>query len=77
MNQFVIKTQISVKKKNKFDLDLVFPDAPDFISEPPKYTVAEMIKLSEAMLPYWNIKRYEPGSPYLKPVVMDEFKIIE
>ena len=33
-------------------LDL--PDAPDFISKPPKYPLAEMIKLCEAMLPHWN-----------------------
>lgn len=50
-----------------------FPDAPDFISEPPKYTLAQMIKLSEKMLPYWNKKRYEEGSVYLKKVEMDEF----
>ena len=40
------------------DLSLNFPDAPDFISEPPKYTVTEMIALCEKMLPYWNAKRY-------------------
>lgn len=50
-----------------------FPDAPDFISEPPKYTLAEMIKLSEKMLLYWNKKRYEEGSIYLEKVEMEEF----
>ncbi len=45
-------------------LDL--PDAPDFISEPPVYTVEEMIALCEKMLPYWNAKRYcEPEPEFL------------
>lgn len=39
------------------------PDAPDFISEPPKYTLAEMIKLSQVMLPYWNKIRYSKPEP--------------
>ena len=37
-------------------LDL--PEAPDFISSPPKYTMEEMAQLCEKMLPYWNKERY-------------------
>ncbi len=59
------------------DLDLNLPDAPDFMSEPPRYTVAEMIVLCEKMLPYWNVRRYAPGSPYLEPVNMEEFRLLD
>jgi len=41
----------------KLDLDLNLPDAPEFISTPPRYTLAEMIKLSEPLLPFWNRQR--------------------
>lgn len=42
-------------------LKLNLPDAPDFYSTPPQYTVIEMIKICEAMLPYWNKKRFVDG----------------
>ena len=44
------------KIKDSDNLNL--PDAPDFISEPPRYTHEEMIEICEKMLPYWNLKRY-------------------
>ena len=43
------------------NLILNLPDAPDFISKPPEYTVAEMIKICEALLPYWNKRRFVDG----------------
>lgn len=40
------------------DSDILnLPEAPDFISKPPVYTAAEMIKICEPMLPYWNRQR--------------------
>lgn len=51
-------------------LILNLPDAPDFISEPPKYTVSEMIQICEAMLPYWNKIRYSQPPPVN---ICDEF----
>ena len=43
--------------KKPLDLDLNLPDAPDFISHPPKYSWAEMIKRSSELLPLWNRQR--------------------
>lgn len=65
---------MSEKKKLNSD-GITFPDAPDFISRPPQYTLAEMIKLCEKMLPFWNRERYKEGSRYNKPVKMEEFKL--
>lgn len=43
---------------NLKDSDLLnLPDAPDFLSEPPHYTMNEMIALCETLLPYWNKQR--------------------
>ncbi|MCB0339839.1 MAG: hypothetical protein KDD53_09555 [Bdellovibrionales bacterium] len=42
-------------------LDL--PEAPDFISKPPEYTVSEMIEICEKMLPFWNSVRYSKPDP--------------
>ena len=42
-------------------LDL--PEAPDFISRPPQYSIAEMIALCEKMLPHWNAQRYSKPEP--------------
>lgn len=43
--------------------DLNLPDAPDFISKPPKYTASEMAQMCEKMLPYWNKIRYSKPDP--------------
>ena len=51
-------------------LDL--PKAPEFISKPPVYTLAEMIELCEKMLPYWNEIRYSKPEP---PFVGEPFKL--
>ena len=46
------------------DSDILnLPEAPDFISEPPAYTLEEMIALCEKMLPYWNEIRYSKPEP--------------
>lgn len=46
------------------DEDLLnLPEAPDFVSEPPKYTLAEMVALCEKTLPYWNQQRYSKPEP--------------
>ncbi len=42
---------------------LNLPDAPDFISHPPEYSLVEMIELCEKMLPEWNIRRYSTPEP--------------
>ena len=60
------------KLPDAYDLDL--PDAPNFISKPPKYTAAEMAKMCEAMLPYWNVQRMKE-KPKLPD--MSEFKFID
>lgn len=52
---------------------LVLPEAPQFISEPPKFTVNEMIALCEPLLPYWNELRFrEPP----KPMIGEPFKFL-
>lgn len=57
------------------DADILnLPDAPDFISEPPRYTAAEMIAMCEPMLPYWNQQRY--SRPEL-PFVGEAFRLLE
>jgi hypothetical protein len=46
------------------DSDILnLPDAPEFISKPPVYTLEEMIRLCEKMLPYWNRLRYSKPEP--------------
>jgi hypothetical protein len=60
--------------KKPLDLDLNLPDAPDFISTPPRYSVAEMIKLSEPFLPFWNRQRAQLVEK-LAPI--EEFRFIE
>lgn len=49
--------------KSILEQNLIFPDAPDFVSTPPQYSVAEMIRLCEALLPYWNKIRYSKPEP--------------
>lgn len=40
------------------DSDILnLPEAPEFISHPPVYTMEEMAALCEKMLPYWNRER--------------------
>ena len=51
---------------------LNLPDAPDFISEPPKYTASEMARMCETMLPYWNRIRYSKPEP---PFVGEAFRL--
>jgi len=60
--------------KKPLDLDLNLPDAPDFISTPPRYSLAEMIKLSEPFLPFWNRQRAQLVEK-LTPI--EEFRFIE
>lgn len=67
-------------KKNKLDLDLHLPDAPDFISKPPRYSLKEMIKLSEPLLPFWNqLRRSNPdtGLRNSAPRNTEPFRILE
>jgi len=42
---------------------LNLPEAPDFISEIPKFTHSEMIQICEKMLPHWNRIRYSKEEP--------------
>lgn len=56
--------------RNSDLLDL--PDAPDFISEPPRYSLLEMIAMCEKMLPYWNEIRYSKPEP---PFIGEAFEI--
>jgi hypothetical protein len=60
------------------DLNLNLPDAPDFISEPPKFTLLEMIQICEKMLPFWNKQRFEQqgfknGKIINSKVITEEF----
>ena len=59
---------------NKSDLDTLdtieLPDAPGFISKPPRYELEEMITLCEKLLPYWNQQRYSKPEP---PFIGEEF----
>ena len=46
------------------DSDILnLPDAPDFISLPPTYTMEAMADMCEKMLPYWNKERYSRPEP--------------
>lgn len=57
------------------DKDILnLPEAPDFISQPPQFTLAEMIALSERLLPYWNTQRYSRPEPKF---VGESFSLIE
>ena len=57
------------------DSDILnLPEAPDFFSQPPQFTLAQMIALSEPMLPYWNAQRYSKPEPEF---VGDSFSLIE
>jgi hypothetical protein len=53
-------------------LDL--PEAPDFISKPPRYSLWEMIQLCEPMLPYWNKLRYSKPEPEF---VGEAFRLVD
>lgn len=39
-------------------LILELPSGEDFVSTPPAYSVIEMIRICEAMLPHWNRRRF-------------------
>ena len=53
------------------DSDILnLPDAPDFISEHPVYSLTEMIEICEKMLPFWNAQRYSRPEPIVE---MEEF----
>lgn len=57
------------------DSDILnLPDAPDFISRPPDYSLAEMIALCEKMLPFWNKQRYSNPEPEF---VGEAFRLID
>lgn len=47
-----------MKNNKSINDDLILPDAPDFISEPPAYSADEINKLNEKMLRFWNEIRY-------------------
>ncbi len=49
------------------DSDILnLPEASDFLSEPPRYSVSEMIQICEKMLPYWNkIRAAHPPQPFI------------
>lgn len=53
-------------------LDL--PDAPEFISRPPVYSLADFIALCEKQLPYWNKIRFVSPPPLPK---MEEFWLVD
>jgi hypothetical protein len=53
---------------------LNLPDAPEFISRPPTYSIAEFISLCEKMLPIWNQQRYAAPMP---PCEGEPFRLLE
>lgn len=58
----------SLRPEDIFDL----PDAPDFISDPPIYSMAEMLVLCEPILDYLNKYRFDEA--YYPPVTR-EFRL--
>ncbi len=57
------------------DSDILnFPDAPDFISKPPEYSLVELIAICERMLPFWNEQRNSKPEP---PFVGEPFSLLE
>ena len=48
---------MSIKEEDLLNL----PKAPDFISDVPHISHAEMIKICEKMLPHWNKIRFSKG----------------
>ena len=57
------------------DADILnLPEAPDFISKPPTYTLPEFIALCEKLLPYWNKQRLA-APPALPP--QEAFKLVD
>jgi len=63
--------------KLPLDMDLKLPDAPDFISKPPQYSLAEIIRLSEPLLPFWNSQRAAQILQISTRVVCEPFRLIE
>jgi len=59
------------------DMDLNLPDAPDFMSEPPHYSLAEMIRLSEPLLPFWNSQKAAKLLCTSTHHVCEPFRLIE
>ena len=57
-----------IKDSDKLNL----PEAPDFMSEVPKYTMQEMMEICEKMLPFWNKERLK-SPPVL--VKRDDFTL--
>jgi hypothetical protein len=57
------------------DSDILnLPDAPDFISEPPRYTATEMAEMCEKMLEQWNNIRYSKPEPEF---IGEAFKLLD
>lgn len=56
------------------NLILNLPDLPDFVSEAPAYTPAELIALCERMLPIWNVEREKNPPPlgFHEPFILKE-----
>ena len=65
-----------MEKKNVVpdDLDLNLPDAPDFVSHPPLFSLKEMIQICEKMLPYWNEKRFNDQQQHLQ-IITEPFSL--
>lgn len=53
------------------DLDLNLPDAPNFFSTRPQYTVNELIIICQAMLPHWNKQRFVDREPEIREMKED------
>ncbi len=54
--------------------NLNLPDAPDFVSTEPQYSLPEMVQLCEKMLPYWNKLRYSRPEPQF---IGESFRLLE
>ena len=52
------------------NLNINLPDAPDFISEPPKYSMYEMAAMCEPMLKDWFTIRFSEQTPLPEPFTL-------
>ena len=63
-----------MKKNTPLKDDLNLPDAPDFISRPPIYSLEEINKLNEKMLRHWKEIKYSKPEEESIPA---PFKLID
>lgn len=61
---------LASKDRHKKDYFLLLPDAPDFISEPPRLCMANYIKFCEELLPSELVRREQSEE---LPIITEDF----